>query len=194
MKKPLPRWIKSGMNRRKTPKTLAVPEADSTQAEAHAFLRQYLELSLQMMAQHGKFQRPGGYWNLHDFVLQNGQPFDPAPLPDDVRYGKVKQCYTNAFNVMLEDPDRFVYVEGVGVAFIPCDHAWVWDRQHQQTVDPTWRNDGDRPPVAYLGIPLKHTYVTRAVLKKQTYGVFDDWENHFPILTADKADWLETEL
>jgi len=126
------------------------------------------------------------------FVLEFGRHWEPMPLPDEFEAMEPKQCFGNAFNLVLANRD-LTYVEGYGISNsvpIPIQHAWAVDKSGN-VVDPTWANPEER---SYFGIPFKFDFVRDTVIEKETYGVIDDWARGWPLLTElwkEPEKWLE---
>jgi hypothetical protein len=116
------------------------------------------------------------YKGISDFLLREGQFFEPRPLPAGIDYLEVKHCIKNAFWTALRE--RFVYVEGYAISCwsdLPLLHAWNLDQQGF-VVDTTWNPHGR----AYFGVIFPLATIPR---KRSTqYSVIDDWEHGYPIL------------
>ena len=101
-------------------------------------------------------------------VLHYGRFWTPQPKPKDVRWGRQKQCFSNAHDLANCRPD-LTYCEGFALdQSIPeafC-HAWCVDR-NGNVVDNTWRTPGR----AYMGIPLNLRWVSQVIFSLGTYGV-----------------------
>jgi len=125
-----------------------------------------------------KIKNPGQfhYLGIADFILREGQFFEPRPLPAEIDYLEIKHCIKNAFWTALQE--RFVYVEGYAVSSsndLPLLHAWNLD--HDGFVfDRTWNPHGR----LYFGVIFPLAAIPR---KRSTqYAVIDDWEHGYPIL------------
>lgn len=108
-----------------------------------------------------------------DLVDAEGLPFSPE-LAEEARRGPEKQCYRNAGSlVLLEDPARYVYVEGFAVISeeIPLctGHAWVYDLFEEKAVEVTWPEVG----VEYLGIAFDTDWFRAWTRLRDTWGVLD---------------------
>lgn len=98
---------------------------------------------------------------------------DGAPLPDDVQRGPQGQCYMNATQLVINDPDRFDYAEGfaysgevgTGIAFM---HAWAVEKKTGKVVDPTWPKPESSK---YYGVTYERKKVFRHFVKTRMYGV-----------------------
>lgn len=160
-----------------------------TFTDAIKAMRDFIAAEITVMKS-GAFKQYHGWHSLNHFIVETGQEFEPTPLPDTIAYMEQKQCYRNATMLMIDDPDRFVYCEGVGLtSWWPMHHAWVWDRSRRCVVDPTWRFDNDHPPSAYIGIPFTEAYVRTALVDKETYGLVDDWTGRWPLLSLDPSEY-----
>jgi len=120
------------------------------------------------------------YVGIEDLVLQHGIHCKPFTFPANYERGKLKECYNNALDLALAHPN-LTYVEGYAMGVIPTPHAWCVDSQ-LNVYDPTWKADyGQR----YFGIPFKTRFVLDTVMAKGTYGVLENWEQKFPLLTGE---------
>jgi hypothetical protein len=116
------------------------------------------------------------YLGIPDFLLREGQFFEPRPLPAHIGYLEFKHCYMNTFRTALEE--NFVYVEGYAVSNsndTPTLHAWNLDADGF-VVDTTWNPHGR----VYLGVVFPLAVVPRKSGKQ--YPVIDDWEHGYPVL------------
>jgi len=85
-----------------------------------------------------------------------------------------------------ENPD-YTYVEGYAFGIIPIVHAWVVD-SNGTVVDNTWREDlVESEDRAYLGIPLKLSYVNKVIVRREKFGVLDCWELEWPLMTGEHS-------
>src|SRR6266404_4890405 len=139
-------------------------------------LRSHLEKERDLMS--GSIKNPNQfhYRGISDFILREGQFFEPRPLPAGIDCLKIGHCYKNAFWTALQE--RFVYVEGYAVDSsinLPMLHAWNLDSDGF-VVDRTWNPPGQ----VYFGVifPLEVVPRKRGV----QYAVINDWEHGFPIL------------
>jgi hypothetical protein len=115
-------------------------------------------------------------YNEFSLVLQFGREFIPAPKPVMIRWGKEKDCYWNALQVM--EKHGLTYCEGFAI----CDaswgtvrHAWCVD-DSGSVVDNTWR----KPGLAYFGIPFTARFVYKTVGAQGRTSVL---ENNATLLT-----------
>jgi hypothetical protein len=81
--------------------------------------------------------RDTAYRSPAQLMLNHGVFYRPAPLPDGVPPGELKQRFRNAAHLAL-DTD-LVYVEGYALSLIPVEHAWCVDPATGVVVDPTCR-------------------------------------------------------
>ena len=147
-------------------------------------LRQYLLIHKELLERNGNFTKINGYYNIPHFVLDNGIGLD-VPEEDTHALGTIKECFCNAFDLVQRNPE-LIYVEGYAAGIIPVHHAWCIDPDGK-VIEVTWTDDHR---LAYYGIPMDFDYVKRAVFRKQTYGVIDDWNNRWPIFSDDKSKWI----
>ena len=148
-------------------------------------MKKYLEEIVKLKRRaYGKniLNKIGDYYCLEDFVLKNGQLFEPKMLPKKVRRGLMKECFRNAALLSMET--SYQYVEGYALSIIPTIHAWCTDKKGR-VIDPTWE-DGKE----YYGIIFKDSYLLKYLLKYKRYGLLENWENAYPLLTLDKKEWL----
>jgi hypothetical protein len=131
-----------------------------------------------MMKQARRRSKPNGinYSCIEEYVLKHGRDMDVAPLPSNVKRGKMKNCYKNAYDLALGSK-RYIYCEGYAVGIIPVLHAWCFDTKTGKVVDPTWK-DGKE----YYGVKIDFTSVLRVVVERECYGVLDAWEIKHPAL------------
>jgi hypothetical protein len=131
----------------------------------------------------GQMQNPSlfHYKGISDFLLREGQFFEPRPLPAGMDYLEIKHCIKNAFWTALQE--RFVYVEGYAISSVndlPLLHAWNLDRKGF-VLDTTWNPHGR----VYFGVIFPLAMIRR---KRSTqYSVIDDWEHGYPIL---RKPWI----
>jgi len=119
------------------------------------------------------------YEGMQDFVLREGQFFEPRPLPAGIDFMEIKRCYQNAFQTALEE--RYVYVEGYALsAFHDGLHLHAWNLDPEGfVVDRTWNPHGR----VYVGVIFPLDAIPRK--KGKQYPVIDDWEHGFPILRRE---------
>jgi hypothetical protein len=55
------------------------------------------------------------YNSNEEYVLKFGRGFVPDEFPSKYRKGEKKECYSNAFLLVLEYPEDLVYVEDLGI-------------------------------------------------------------------------------
>lgn len=129
----------------------------------------------------GSDERPGiilgaqhSSQEINDYLEQGGAKMTQgSDLPADVIPGELQQCYTNATNLVISDPDRFDYAEGFayngdvgGVAFL---HAWAVEKKSGKVVDNTWDNRGSKNK--YYGKTYNRKKLFRHIVKSGMYGV-----------------------
>jgi hypothetical protein len=112
-----------------------------------------------------------------NLIDRHGVCYEPALLPDDLRYGKLHHCFDVALIAALHSDGKYQYVEGLARTFRDEEwtvHAWVTDGTH--AFDPTWRatdKDGNFIvlPVLYFGLPLDTELASKYVLKTGQAGI-----------------------
>ena len=64
----------------------------------------------------GQIKNPNQFYyqGMPDFILREGQFFEPRPLPAGIDHLEIRHCYKNAFQTALEE--SFVYVEGYALS------------------------------------------------------------------------------
>jgi hypothetical protein len=121
------------------------------------------------------------YSSIEDFVLKNGKQYDYAV--SGVRKGKMKECFMNAYHLVQRDPS-LTYVEGYAKTKnlpIAVLHAWAVDKDGN-VHDPTWE-DGS----SYFGVSFSRDFVEETIVSKGTYGVIDNYEQGFPLLSGKSS-------
>ena len=136
------------------------------------------------MAAFNSAKKPNGfkYKNMYEFILKNGNlhKIIEAEYTPIYKMGKKKECFTNAYNLVDNFPDKLTYVEGYACSVsIPIYHAWAVSKTGH-VFDPTW-NGGK----AYYGVEFPLDYVRKTILKRKCWGVIDAWEIGWPLLTGE---------
>jgi hypothetical protein len=151
-------------------------------------LRAFLEHTRDMMAAMPNRSSEAPYSSLYDFVLREGMActFTGKLRPPGIEKMPDHECFANAYALASAEPERFAYVEGFACGLIPLAHAWVIDMDGN-VVDPTWAEKDTRE---FLGVPLCLGYVNRIILAREKYGVLDNWEGGWPILTGEHGPEL----
>ncbi len=121
------------------------------------------------------------YSSIYDFILQEGMECVAQPRPSDIAQMEMKQCFMNAYNLSLSH--GLIYVEGYALSIIPTLHAWCVD-EDRKVIDPTW-TDG----VEYFGIPLDLGYINKVLLSRRKFGIIDNWEDKWPLMTGEHTDF-----
>ena len=126
--------------------------------------------------------------SLQGFVMAHGIGRYGMRCP--VRKLADRLCFTHAFNLLLDDP-RYIYCEGYASRLdlgIAIHHAWVIDpAAGYNVVDNTWRAPAR---AVYCGVPFKRDFVYQTLSRRRVYGVLDDWQGGYPILSAEPATFL----
>jgi hypothetical protein len=154
-----------------------------------SLLRRYLSATSSMARSIGHGVH--GYSCLEDFVLRHGAGFSWRPGRAPVM-GEPKQCYMNAAKMALDD-DVLSYVEGYAIVSpvpIPVAHAWCVG-EDGLVVDPTW-DEGVLPGAReYFGVTIRRDYLAATLVRRGVWGVIDDWEGGWPMLSAVPAEWRD---
>lgn len=144
-------------------------------------------------------------------VLEHGEVFLPeggVTWPEEMEdlygLGTPRECFKNAFKMVLAEPDQFMYCEGVAV---PSDfpgerlpHAWVVERSTGRLYDPTWCGR-DRVPygngavpmptgILYFGIPFDNDWLFANAARTGYYGVFSGIKVEVPGEAVDR-EWMK---
>ena len=136
---------------------------------------------------------PWPYTSIEEFVLKNGRHFLWQPLPKGIQFGKYKECFYNAFQ-LASRYHKFIYVEGYALFILPMFHAWCI-MEDGTIVDPTWREQHNHnPEPEYYGVPFSLDYVLKTVGGRKRYGVIDNWEHHFPLLSGRDTNFLSQRI
>lgn len=128
------------------------------------------------------------YSSIEELVRAEGTVFTEsrALSADEAEWqGAPRQCYANAANAVLgfggveKNPD-WTYVEGFvrsdPVPF-PIQHAWVQDK-NGTAIELTL----DEPGQEYVGIAFSDEQLRDSLLRRQVYGVLDDYDQGFRLL------------
>lgn len=119
----------------------------------------------------------GDYTCLEHFILENGHEFKSGPKsrPRSIKKMKDRYCFQNCYELSLERRN-LQYAEGFAVAVIPTIHAWCINKR-SKVIDPTWDNGQD-----YIGVIIPRQLMVGTALTRGSYGVLDNWEQHWPLL------------
>lgn len=153
------------------------------EAKTISSLREYLEWTVNVKKGYsGQLRIPSElkFVGLEDLVLQHGIECKPQLLPAKYKRGKIKECFNNALDLATRYPAELTYVEGFASGLIATHHAWCIDK-NRNVIENTWPDGNGKE---YFGIPLKLKWVIDTVCKKKTYGVLENWEQDFPLLTG----------
>ena len=142
-------------------------------------LIEYFDMLIKLRKMHQ--QKEFKYLCMEQFVKENGQFFDYAPLPKEIKFGPIKQCFHNAFR--LAKSKGFIYVEGyvqTSKLPIPIHHAWVADKLNNMVIDNTLHTE-DNTERAYFGVKFPTSYMAKFIGK---CSCLDNWKGRFPLLTG----------
>lgn len=149
-------------------------------------------MALTVVEQHiaAMYHTSGQRWMYGPFLLEHGTWFEPRDRdhwPECVRPGVLRECFRNAANLVLRNPERLAYCEGIAHDIIPCEHAWVVDLESGHAYDPTWRRLGSE----YLGVVISTEYLRESLVRTGYYGVLLDFVGRSPILSghARREQW-----
>ena len=124
------------------------------------------------------------YSCMEEFVLKHGKFLGGrSEKSDNYPKGTMKECFLNSFHLSLENKD-LIYCEGYAMGIIPVLHAWCIDKDGH-VIDVTW-NDGTE----YIGVFFHIDYVKKVILKKQSYGIIDNFEMKWPLLRGEHFEDL----
>lgn len=118
-------------------------------------------------------------YTCEEFVLTYGFKLGPRVDMGDRPRGIPKQCFKNAFELMLTRQD-LIYCEGFALSTIPILHAWCVD-ESGRIYDNTWLQNRHNE-VEYIGVPFDRKWVQNQVEKSGVYGVIDDYKSGWPLL------------
>lgn len=154
-------------------------------------LRGFLQAQTDMMRSHNRARR-NGWVCMAEFVLKHGRAWKPCPLPENVRPGRMRECYRNAANLALGfHRNEYIYCEGYAVGIIAVEHAWCVDLQGN-VIDPTWTERPQKLSATgqeYFGIAFKSMYLQEALRKQKYFGLIDAWRSNWPLLSIDPEEW-----
>ncbi|MGN6556067.1 MAG: hypothetical protein ACTHLW_20350 [Verrucomicrobiota bacterium] len=158
-----------------------------------SYITHYLEAEIKLMTRRNPEPQPRNGWrSISEFVLNHGRHWKPRALPDEIKPGKMRECFKNAADLALGfHRNNYIYCEGYALSIIPVMHAWCVDLEGN-VIDPTWTPrtgamiDTGRE---YFGVAIKSAYLSEALLKQKYYGLIDAWQSKWPLLTAPVADW-----
>ena len=135
--------------------------------------------------------RPKARWRYHsveDFLLAHGRQWPARPKPRGVKYGRIKECFRNAF-ILAEahEGEGWTYVEGYAGRAIPVHHAWAVDAAGN-VVDNTFRPSKFLPDADdYFGVAFTLDYVRRFTLRSGTWGLLFNMDGDWSYMIDDSA-------
>lgn len=125
------------------------------------------EKSIQLYLSSPNHLVPEGY---AAFLAQHGRFWQPAPLPKAVKQQKQGECFKNAGELALSNPE-LTYVEGLALhTVLPTAHAWCIDPAGH-VLDPTWAYVESS---AYFGIPFCTDFLFRHLDATRLWGIVAD--------------------
>ena len=128
---------------------------------------------------------------LKNYLASYGQEWKPAPLPKDVKLGKMGNCYENATQLVINNPN-LRYAEGVAYSAntgkIPFLHGWAVTPEGT-VIDPTWpESEHGR----YFGVVYNREAYLGHILKTKFYGVLGGENNAARKALETGARYLRT--
>ncbi|MDB6017694.1 MAG: hypothetical protein JWR19_2183 [Pedosphaera sp.] len=137
---------------------------------------------------HGDQKMNRRFVSLERLLLECGREFPLAPMPDELKrfMGKKGHCYMNATQLALSGFEA-IYCEGYAVCKglpIPLRHGFCITPSGE-VIDPTWK-DGTE----YFGIPISKRFLFETMKRREVFGILDDWESDYPVLSLDPATWI----
>lgn len=142
-------------------------------------VREFLESQVYMLKHVAKVNQT----TMAGFVLDHGKDFEWQELPRPFRYGTIKHCYENSLSLAIRHPE-LIYCEGFGAGIIPTQHAFCVTVEGE-VIDSTWTPDLVKGCRDFIGIPLRTDFVRETVACRGYYGVLDDWQNGWPLVTGE---------
>ncbi|HZQ47943.1 MAG TPA: hypothetical protein VFC07_13075 [Verrucomicrobiae bacterium] len=152
-------------------------------------LEQYIKSVAWMIDKTGNKKLPGRlFTSIEGLLTEQGRAFPFAPFPAELKhfFGKMGRCYENATRLALSGME-LIYCEGYALNQglpIPLMHGFCITPEGA-VVDPTWK-DGTE----YFGVAISKTFLFQTMNQREMYGVLDDWENNYPVLSLEPERWL----
>lgn len=118
--------------------------------------------------------------SVEEFVAAHGKFFgENHPLPDFVKRGEIKQCFTNSSRSFMHCGGELAYVEGIAMGkklAFPVHHAWLVD-EAGRVYDPTWTYEPGE--ALYFGVPFSEEYFFATADREEYYGIITpgEWFN-----------------
>lgn len=134
------------------------------------------------------------YRTVPNFLLREASFFRAMPLPINVPRGTIKECYSNALTLIIEQANpKLAYCEGVAAGIIPVQHAWCVD-EDGRVLDPTWDQCDGHPGLGntYFGVRIATDYVADLLLMGKGCAL-DNWHDGWPVLRGDE-NWRINEI
>ncbi len=145
------------------------------------YLSKMVELRRQMMADQCGFIQPAGQYICTDhYIMDKGRWWPNWRLPSSVRRGRKKECFKNAGELTLDQPDLYRYVEGYvySCGFIPVLHAWCVNASNR-VIDPTLDYARD---TLYFGVLFDCEFLRDVVLVRKVWGILGPDFPYAPLL------------
>ena len=149
-------------------------------------IKEFLKYTVTLREQ---MKKPPGFAvnSMEEFTLKYGRTYAPVTPGEYKAFAerlhlpwRRQFCFSNAAQLAFEFPSEFVYCEGYATAFFPVNHAWLIVKATGRVLDVTWDYS---PEHEYIGVPFKAEFMRKHLLAKGTYGLLDDWQNDWPLLS-----------
>lgn len=98
-----------------------------------------------------------------------------------------KQCFANSQAELMDNPDKFTYVEGIAIQpsiGLPIHHGWLVDKEGK-VLDLTWK---EPESAIYLGVPFDYKFVLDNMIKSKSYSSLFIGNNFKPTILGKKPE------
>jgi len=127
-------------------------------------------------------ERCDAYTSEADFILKNGRSFEIRCIATRSNGWGDARMLPQRRGTGASKPNIYMYVEGYAVnrwiATHTVAHAWCIGSDNF-VVDPTWDEGAE-----YFGVPFRHDYLRRVLKARRDYGLIDNAEMDFPLVTG----------
>lgn len=109
-----------------------------------------------------------------NILIKHGRvwPCDVSTIAPRPRRFMRQHCYYNAWQLALNEPRKYTYVEGYAdMGLMPISHAWVVDSEGN-VLDPTWQDLEARKD--YFGVPFRVQFLNRMATVTEYAGIFEN--------------------
>jgi len=152
-------------------------------------IKEYIDLNIGFLEENYNNEDEKGYKSIYHFLKKEGSEFNIV----DIKYteeGIIKECFKNSLDLCFTNQEKYIYTEGYTITFgLPILHAWITTTDGK-IIDPTIRKH-EKVGSEYFGVQFDFNYVIETTNEKKTYGILDNYQMGFPILTGEhkKEDW-----